>query len=445
MKYKKAATIIISAIITVSSVTSCLNEEEKPVGAVNIDSEEIEIIETMQEEGAGEIEITEALIAYEDGQKDLSDEDSVTYGGDIETTVDEEAETPAEDPEIPEDDTTDSDVTGGSSSGSTIPGGTSISSATPSNTPATEEPADSEETYVDEDEYYADDYDPYIYHYSEDTFLTDEENKVIQYINELRKQRAVEKKYTWYVPIVRSESVTEQCHTRCYEIVDDFSHSSASGISLGSECIYMGSVTDNIAYGVYNCWYNSAPHLASLLGGCTGGDQRTESINAGIGILRTKSGSIYAVHGHGSYNFGTPPSSGYELAEGEHMHHYDTYVRSERYDTAWMDIYACSCGEEMGFPVDVDPCTNHYGGEHEWSEEWDWDHYAWNGGIQCCVCLRCGAHGVDWGTNVTPEFDYDADIEDCIEHSWAWDYSDDNYDYYFCVVCGETRVVEFGE
>ena len=320
MKNLKLTTLVLATLITFTAVTACMNEVQRPEGAIDIAQEEIDIIETMQAEGAGEIEITEALIAYEDGQKD--------------------------------------DVTGGSSSGSTIPGGTSISSATPSNTPATEETTDSEENYVDEDEYYADDYDPYIYHYSEDTFLTDEENKVIQYINELRKQRAVENKYTWYVPIVRSESVTEQCHTRCYEIVDDFSHSSASGISLGSECIYMGSVTDDIAYGVYNCWYNSAPHLALLLGGCTGGDQRTESINAGIGILRTKSGSIYAVYGLGNGNEGTPPSSGYVLAEGEHMHHYDIYVRTEVYGTQWLVVYACECGDECGWIVDEDPCID---------------------------------------------------------------------------------------
>ena len=349
MKNLKLTTLVISTLITFTSVTACMNKAQRPEGAVDITQEEIDIIETMQAEGAEEKAISEALIAYETEQStsDEAEESEETDASCIITEVSFETCSDAEDTQP-----------------ATIPGGISIpaSTSTEQVTTAESTTVNSEEPSNDE-EYTLEDTIEDSSDYCE--FLSDCEEQCIQYINEARKQEAFEDKYTWYCPIVRNQSLTDKCHVRCYEIIDDFSHESVSGTDLGGECIYRGTASGEFAYNVYNAWINSPGHRKSLLCGCVGGDQRYESYSAGVGILRSSDGYIYAVYGLGSGNEGTPPSSGYVLAEDEHMHHYDIYVRTDVYGTQWLVVYACECGDECGWIVDEDPCIDNASAETE--------------------------------------------------------------------------------
>ena len=336
MKHLKVTTLILSTLITFTSVTACMNEVQRPEGAVDITQEEIDIIETMQAEGAGQRDISEALIVYENVQA-ASEEPKETEGleeSDESVVTVDNGITSASGPE--------SVSESGETSVSELPEDSGVA-ATVTTTTETTESTFEEESYEDDD---ASDYCE---------FLSDVEDQVIQYINEARKQKAVECQSTWYCPIVRSQSITDKCHIRCYEIIDDFSHNSSSGTDLGNECIYRGTASGDFAYNVYRAWFNSAGHRSSMLCGCVGGDQRFDSYSAGVGILRSSDGYIYAVYGLGNGNEGTPPSSGYVLAEGEHMHHYDIYVRTEEYGTQWLVVYACECGDECGWIVDENP------------------------------------------------------------------------------------------
>ena len=339
MKHLKITTLILSTLIAFTSVTACMNEVQRPEGAVDITQEEIDIIETMQAEGAGQRDISEALIAYENVQA-ASEEPKETEGleeSDESVVTVDNGITSASGPE--------SVSESGETSVSELPEDSGVA-ATVTTTTETTESTFEEESYEEDD---ASDYCE---------FLSDVEDQVIQYINEARKQKAVEYQSTWYCPIVRFQSITDKCHIRCYEIIDDFSHDSVSGTNLGSECIYRGTASGDLAYNVYNAWFNSSGHKALILSGCVGGDQRFDSYNAGVGILRSSDGYIYAVYGLGNGNEGTPPASGYVLAEDEHMHHYDIYVRTEAYGTQWQVIYACECGDECGWIVDEDPCID---------------------------------------------------------------------------------------
>ena len=343
MKNLKLTTLVLATLITFTSVTACMNEVQRPEGAIDIAQEEIDIIETMQAEGAGEKEISEVLIAYETEQASTEESDETN----------EETLIPTEIKET-EDYCVDETV-------KTLPGGTTIPTST-----TTETGAATETTAVTCEETFEDDYeevaDEEYYSYEDSSpdceFLSDCEEQCIQYINEARKQKAVEEKYTWYCPIVRTRSLTDKCHVRCCELIDDFSHNSSSGTDLGNACIYRGTASGDFAYNVYCAWFNSAGHRSSMLCGCVGGDQRFDSYSAGVGILRSSDGYIYAVYGLGNGNEGTPPASGYVLAEGEHMHHYDIYVRTEVYGTQWLVVYACECGDECGWIVDEDPCID---------------------------------------------------------------------------------------
>jgi len=193
-------------------------------------------------------------------------------------------------------------------------------------------------------------------------------------------------------------------------------------------------------------------------------------------------GNLIGYKGQGSKNEGTPPSTGYVLKENEHMHHYDTYVRSEKYDGCWHDVYSCSCGEELTWTVDADPCTLHYDGQHEWSEPLDCSHYSFKDDSPCCVCLRCGAKGPLWKSlpdptptpkpteapkpTDTPTPDPTASTETvettaapaettaqptepqdpCANgHDWEYTGGDDDYDFFRCTRCGAEKAERYYE
>lgn len=481
MKNIKLTTFALSTLVTFTSLSACMFNEERPEGAAVITEAEVNIVETMQTEGKSEDEIIDALVAYDKEQShdnviEVIDPDVAESVDPYEITNSQPAAANAGNQSI----TTANSTTTTTQATITIPGGMTIPSTKPiSNTKpnaTTPTPTLEPDPYIPTDKPKSD----------EHKFLTDAEDEVITYINALRKEEAISSKYTWYLPIVKSKDVMDKLHIRCEEIAISFSHKSASGTSVGSECIYQGSdfrywSSSQIAESVFNCWKNSAGHKAGLLGGCIAGDQRWKSVNAGVGILMID-GHVYAVYGQGSNNEGTPPSTGYVLKENEHMHHYDTYVRSVKYDGCWHDVYSCSCGKELTWTVDADPCTLHYDGQHEWSEPLDCSHYSYKDGSPCCVCLRCGAKGPLWKslpdptptpkptaapepTNTPapesteasePSETTPAPAETTAQptepqdpcangHDWEFTGWDDDYDFFRCTRCGAEKAERYYE
>ena len=126
-------------------------------------------------------------------------------------------------------------------------------------------------------------------------------------MNNLRKERAVADHYTYYVPLEFSSDLVEAAHTRCEELISDFSHSSPSGIDGWCENIYWASY-DAAASRVYNTWYNSSGHYNNMIYGCEASG--VYCLYCGIGIM-LYDGELFAVYLVNGSCPGTPPASGY--------------------------------------------------------------------------------------------------------------------------------------
>ncbi|SCW41014.1 Putative cell wall binding repeat-containing protein [Ruminococcaceae bacterium YRB3002] len=138
-------------------------------------------------------------------------------------------------------------------------------------------------------------------------FKTDAEDEAVTLINNIRKAEAVSIKKEYYVPVVMDSTARDRAHTRCKEIVSNFSHTSASGNSMGSECIYEGDGNKSASQ-IVTAWKNSTTHYNLLNTGLT--KSTCASHNCGIGIY-VEGGKTYAVFGTRGANTGTPPASGY--------------------------------------------------------------------------------------------------------------------------------------
>lgn len=149
---------------------------------------------------------------------------------------------------------------------------------------------------------------------SDEEFMSAVECECVRLINEFRKQKACDKKETFYVPLVLDSSLVDKAHIRCREITSDFSHDSSSGNKLSGEAIYRGTATSSsasqVAAAIVNSWKNSSGHYSLIITGCVAGDGSYASMNCGLGVLK-KNGNYYAVFGTSSKNSGTSPSSGY--------------------------------------------------------------------------------------------------------------------------------------
>ncbi|SCW27747.1 Putative cell wall binding repeat-containing protein [Ruminococcaceae bacterium YRB3002] len=141
----------------------------------------------------------------------------------------------------------------------------------------------------------------------EPKFNKDVEDGMIELINNLRKAAAVESQREYYVPVYMSESLRNDAHTRCKEIVNDFSHRSAAGVGRGDECCYKGDGNSN-ASAIFNTWKNSSAHKANLCGGCTARNKSAKP--CGIGVYYYN-GQTYAVYHATTSDSGTGSPSGY--------------------------------------------------------------------------------------------------------------------------------------
>ena len=309
-KNLKLSTLILSCSLALTVFSACRYTTGTDI-QVEISQAEEKIIESMLAEGKDEMEIAEALIAYESEVMATAETSSTTTGANGETEA--PTETTAwervingKTVRVTPTPTTGTSATNGTTSGtttgtsatqSTIPtngnptgtNGTSATTAAPTETTAkpTETTAATTQDYE---------------------FKSSMENECIDLINALRKQRAYDKGKTYYVPIVKTSDALSKAHTRCVEISSNFSHNSASGTSLASECIYQIGTSSTSASTIVNAWKNSSGHYASLLDGCTA--KGLASINAAVGVM-VIGNTTFAVFGTSGQTSGDAPSSGY--------------------------------------------------------------------------------------------------------------------------------------
>lgn len=318
MRYKKITAIVVATLIVVIAAAGCLNTEatKKPVDAVEISQAEEKIIESMLAEGKDEMEIAEALIAYESEVMATAETSGTTTGANGETEA--PTETTAwervingKTVRVTPTPTTGTSATNGTTNGttsgtsatqSTIPtngnptgtNGTSATTTSGTTAAPTETTAKPTETTAATTQDYE--------------FKSSMENECIDLINALRKQYAYDRGKTYYVPLVKTSDALSKAHTRCVEISSNFSHNSASGTSLASECIYQIGTSSTSASTIVNAWKNSSGHYAALLDGCTA--KGLASINAAVGVM-VIGNTTFAVFGTSGQTSGDAPSSGY--------------------------------------------------------------------------------------------------------------------------------------
>lgn len=388
-RFVKVCAVSLAAAIAIVPLASCdLYEENQPDG-VEIAQEEIELIETLQAEGCDDLEIAEALVSNEEPAE------SSGSAEEIQSSYETEAQTSEADSDLTADIHEADDSS--SSESRQIPGGISIPVSTPEATSGEQ----STSTAETEEEIYEDEYIPVEPATSSDyVFRSDIEDECIELINGLRKAEAVRSQCVYYVPIVRasSEEAWNKAHTRCKEIITDWSHNSASGSGLGSECLYnAGGEVD--ASAIVYCWQNSPGHYALLMGGCTS-RAGLSSIDAVVGVLYYN-GKTYACYGQIQSNYGYSPDSGYE--DPDQCHHnwvtieqrVDNYynlidVRECEYCHETIDVYVGSATPTPA-PSDTVPTEPQYpqeppdnGCEHDWEYTGDNDEYDY------FRCTKCG-------------------------------------------------------
>ena len=389
MRYKKITAIVVATLIVVIAAAGCLNTEatKKPIDAVEISQAEEKIIESMLAEGKDEMEIAEALIAYESEVMETAETSGTTTGANGETEAPTETTawervingktvrvtpTPTNTEASGASGVTSGTTTGTSATQSTIPANgnpTGTSATTTSGTTAapTETTAKPTETTAATT---TRDYE----------FKSSMENECIDLINALRKQRAYEKGKTYYVPIVKTSDALSKTHTRCIEISSNFSHNSASGISLGSECIYQIGTSSTSASTIVNAWKNSSAHYACLMTGVTASGEASE--NGAVGVM-VVGNTTYAVFGITGCNAGEGSSSGY-VAPTETTAKPTETTAAPTETTAKPAETTAAPPETTAAPKPTekpDPCANGH----------DWEFTGCDDEYDYFRCTRCGA------------------------------------------------------
>ncbi|MCR4766908.1 MAG: hypothetical protein K5875_03010 [Saccharofermentans sp.] len=406
MRYKKITAIVVATLIVVIAAAGCLNTEatKKPVDAVEISQAEEKIIESMLAEGKDEMEIAEALIAYESEVMATAETSGTTTGANGETEA--PTETTAwervingKTVRVTPTPTTGTSATSGTTTGtsatqSTIPtngnptgtNGTSATTTSGTTAAPTETTVKPTETTAATTKDYE--------------FKSSLENECIDLINALRKQRAYDKGKTYYVPIVKTSDALSKTHTRCIEISSNFSHNSASGISLGSECIYQIGTSSTSASTIVNAWKNSSAHYACLMTGVTASGEASE--NGAVGVM-VVGNTTYAVFGITGCNAGEGLSSGYvdptettakptettvapteTTAKPTETTAAPTETTAAPTETTAKPTETTAPPPETAAPKPTekpDPCANGH----------DWDNYKFDDEYDYYRCTRCGA------------------------------------------------------
>ncbi len=288
---------MLSAILVITSLTACETVELSPPDSVEITTAETEFIESMIESGTDESEIAETLITIENsesndvaGIEETSVESIIT-----ETTGDDSSAATPVPTKIPAMSTnTPTPTTAPHATITSAPNITKVPTAAPkpTNTP-TSKPTNTptpKPTTAPSGQY-----------------LASAEEDAIRYINAVRKARAVAKHKTYYVPVVMNSGMRDQARTRAKEIVNDFSHSSASGKDLSCENIFQGGGKYS-AKKIIDKWESSNGHYTNMIFGCT--SKNDANCKCGVGIWYYD-GQTYAVMGIKAGDKGTGQPSGY--------------------------------------------------------------------------------------------------------------------------------------
>ena len=132
MKHIKLTTFALSTLVTFTSLSACMFNEERPEGAAVITEAEVNIVETMQTEGKSEDEIIDALVAYDKEQSqdnviEVIDPDVAESADPYEITNSQPAAANAGNQSI----TTANSTTTTTQATITIPGGMTIPSTKP--------------------------------------------------------------------------------------------------------------------------------------------------------------------------------------------------------------------------------------------------------------------------------------------------------------------------
>ena len=399
---KKLSTLILSCSLALTVFSAC--NHTTGTSQVEISQAEEKIIESMLAEGKDEMEIAEALIAYESEVMATAETSGTTTGANGETEA--PTETTAwervingKTVRVTPTPTTGTSATNGTTSGtsatqSTIPtngnptgtNGTSATTTSGTTAAPTETTAKPTETTAATTQDYE--------------FKSSMENECIDLINALRKQYAYDRGKTYYVPVVKTSDALSKTHTRCIEISTNFSHSSASGIALGGECIYQIGTSSTSASTIVNAWKNSSAHYALLMGSCT--TSGLASRGGAVGVMVTGN-TTYAVFGLTDYNQGTGSSTGYvaptettaapteTTAAPTEITAKPTETTAAPTETTAAPTETTAKPTETTAPPETtaapkptekpDPCANGH----------DWDNYKFDDDYDYYRCTRCGA------------------------------------------------------
>lgn len=384
----KLSTLFLSCSLALTFLSACnnLTGTSETDSNVEISQAEEKIIESMLAEGKDEMEIAEALIAYESEVMATAETSGTTTGANGETEA--PTETTAWERVINGKTVrvTPTPTTGTSATQSTIPtngnptgtNGTSATTTSGTTAAPTETTTKPTETTAATTQDYE--------------FKSSMENECIDLINALRKQRAYDKGETYYVPIVKTSDALSKTHTRCIEISTNFSHSSASGIALGGECIYQIGTSSTSASTIVNAWKNSSAHYACLMGSCT--TSGLASRGGAVGVMVTGN-TTYAVFGLTDYNQGTGSSTGYAAPTETTAAPTETTAKPTETTAAPTETTAAPT-ETTAAPTETtappettapkptekpDPCANGHDWEFTGCDD-DYDYFR---------CTRCGA------------------------------------------------------
>ena len=312
MNNKKITSIILAAMLAITSFAGCVGTETKPDGAVDISEAESALISEMLESGMDESEIAEALSTFESEYyaTSVSGNDSTESTSDAvtgeSTTADVSQSVSGGNSSGGS--TRNAAGNNGSTNGTTTANGrvvtpssqnTNGTSGTTTTRPTSGTSATSQTTTASTTTTQAAS--------ASGTFKSSVEDELVGLINNLRKTAAVERQKTYYVPVQMTSSLRTKARTRAQEIVSNFSHTSASGIDLGNECCYKGG-SDAGAINIFTTWKNSGSHKSSMCGAATSSAYSVKY--CGIGVWKVN-GQTYAVFGMDGGASGSGLPSGY--------------------------------------------------------------------------------------------------------------------------------------
>ena len=299
MRIERIMAVLLSAILVITSLTACETVELSPPDSVEITTAETEFIESMIESGTDESEIAETLMTIENSESsDIASSEEFSAESRIpETTGDVSSAATPVPTKVPVMSTnTPTLATVPHATITSAPSVTKVPTAAPKliNTPTpTAKPTNTptpKPTTAPSGQY-----------------LASAEEDAIRYINAVRKARAVAKHKTYYVPVVMNSGMRDQARTRAKEIVNDFSHRSASGKDLSCENIFQGGGKYS-AKKIIDKWESSNGHYTNMIFGCT--SKNDANCKCGVGVWYCD-GQTYAVMGIKSGDKGTGQPSGY--------------------------------------------------------------------------------------------------------------------------------------